>query len=71
MTDNENRTTGPSRRDGQSGGQLSLLHGFGAANLPMADPERAATLPIARVVLDAQLPQRPLASPIATWAAGG
>ncbi|MPY10763.1 primosomal protein N' [Arthrobacter bussei] len=56
MTDNENRTTGPSRRDGQSGGQLSLLHGFGAANLPKADPERAATLPIARVVLDAQLP---------------
>ncbi|MHA7282776.1 primosomal protein N' family DNA-binding protein [Arthrobacter sp. TMS2-4] len=37
-------------------GQLSLLHGFGAARLPQADPERASSLPIARVILDAQLP---------------
>ncbi|MHA7238638.1 primosomal protein N' [Arthrobacter sp. TMS1-12-1] len=37
-------------------GQLSLLHGFGAARLPHADPERASSLPIARVILDAQLP---------------
>ncbi len=39
-----------------SGGQLSLLHGFGAAKLPKADPDRAASSPIARVILDAQLP---------------
>ncbi|MHA7207743.1 primosomal protein N' [Arthrobacter sp. MDT1-65] len=37
-------------------GQLSLLHGFGPAKLPLADPERASSLPVARVVLDAQLP---------------
>ncbi|PPB50409.1 primosomal protein N' [Arthrobacter pityocampae] len=37
-------------------GQLSLLHGFGAARLPQTDPERASSLPIARVILDAQLP---------------
>ncbi|MBG6225585.1 primosomal protein N' (replication factor Y) [Arthrobacter sp. CAN_A2] len=37
-------------------GQLSLLHGFGAAQLPQADPARASSLPIARVILDAQLP---------------
>ncbi|WP_434994161.1 primosomal protein N' [Arthrobacter sp. Ld5] len=37
-------------------GQLSLLHGFGAARLPQADPERASSLPVARVILDAQLP---------------
>ena len=43
-------------RDTGTGGQLSLLHGFGPARLPQADPERASSLPIARVVLDAQLP---------------
>ncbi|OUM39488.1 primosomal protein N' [Arthrobacter sedimenti] len=37
-------------------GQLSLLHGFGPAKLPQTDPERASTRPVARVILDAQLP---------------
>ncbi|WP_104118860.1 primosomal protein N' [Arthrobacter sp. B1805] len=49
MTETKHDTTG-------SSGQLSLLHGFGAAKLPQADPERAASLPVARVILDAQLP---------------
>lgn len=43
-------------QDTTADGQLSLLHGFGAAKLPPADPERAGSLPVARVVLDAQLP---------------
>ncbi|KNC19071.1 primosomal protein N' [Arthrobacter sp. RIT-PI-e] len=37
-------------------GQLSLLHGFGPAKLPKGNPDRAASLPVARVVLEAQLP---------------
>ncbi|THJ67074.1 primosomal protein N' [Arthrobacter echini] len=45
-------TTGHADGDGQ----LSLLHGFGPAKLPSAEPERAASLPIARIVLEAQLP---------------
>ncbi|AUZ87218.1 primosomal protein N' [Arthrobacter agilis] len=44
------------RDSGGTDGQLSLLHGFGAAKLPRTDPERASALPVARVVLDAQLP---------------
>ncbi|MFJ6002346.1 primosomal protein N' [Arthrobacter sp. NPDC092385] len=43
-------------RDTGTDGQLSLLHGFGPARLPQADPGRASSLPVARVVLDAQLP---------------
>lgn len=41
---------------GGDDGQLTLLHGFGPARLPSADPVRAAALPIARVLLDGQLP---------------
>ncbi|WP_182976865.1 primosomal protein N' [Arthrobacter cheniae] len=57
MTENTPHPTRQSSRqpDGTDG-QLSLLHGFGAAKLPQTDPERARILPIARVVLDAQLP---------------
>lgn len=44
------------RQDTTADGQLSLLHGFGAVRLPQADSERAGSLPVARVVLDAQLP---------------
>ncbi len=50
-------TTRPATRPSPTtDGQLSLLHGFGPAKLPQADPERASSLPVARVVLDAQLP---------------
>ncbi|WP_247826224.1 primosomal protein N' [Arthrobacter antioxidans] len=48
--------THTTRMSDATDGQLSLLHGFGAARLPQADPERASSLPIARVILDAQLP---------------
>ncbi len=37
-------------------GQLTLLHGFGPAKLPSTQPERASSLPIARVLLETQLP---------------
>ncbi|VDR32166.1 Primosomal protein N' [Arthrobacter agilis] len=57
MTENASHRTRKQPREPEgSGGQLSLLHGFAAAKLPQADPERAASLPVARVVLDAQLP---------------
>lgn len=50
-------TTRPATRPNPgTDGQLSLLHGFGPAKLPQADPERASSLPVARVILDAQLP---------------
>lgn len=37
-------------------GQLSLLHGFGAAKLPSTHPQPAPTGPVARVILDVSLP---------------
>ena len=56
MTETTRPAARPGARPTATDGQLSLLHGFGPAKLPRADPERASSLPVARVILDAQLP---------------
>lgn len=48
--------TGANRDTSADEGQLSLLHGFGAAKLPSTHPQLAPTGPVARVILDASLP---------------
>ncbi|RJU03307.1 primosomal protein N' [Arthrobacter frigidicola] len=41
---------------GADGGQLSLLHGFGAPRLPSGSPGAAKTNPVAQVILESPLP---------------